>query len=125
GGRRQVWVWARGQQVTQQSADSAEEAQVEHPVGLVEDEYLEVLELRVRLPEVVQEPARCRDDHVHAAPERVRLRAHADAAEDRGARERRVHGELDEVRVDLRGELAGGREDQGPGDAAALRPEPV
>src|SRR3989449_9143214 len=87
--------------------------------------FRSVLELRVRLPEVVEEPARRRDDHVHTAPERVLLRAHADAAEDCGARERRVHGELDEVRVDLRGELAGGREDQGPGDAAALRQEPL
>src|SRR5205814_5895760 len=48
-----------------------------------------------------------------------------DAAEDRRAGEWRVHGELGEVRIDLRGELAGGREDQGAGHAAALRQEPL
>src|SRR2546422_3386925 len=85
--------------------------------------FRSVLELRVRLPEVVEQPARRRDDHVDAAPERVLLRAHADAAEDRRSRERRVHGQLGEVRVDLRRQLAGGGEDQGPGEAAALRQE--
>jgi len=55
----------------------------------------------------------------------VLLRAQADAAEDRRAGEGCMHGELGEVRIDLRGELAGGREDQGAGHAAALRQEPL
>jgi hypothetical protein len=53
------------------------------------------------------------------------LRPHADAAEDRCARERRVHGEVGEGSVDLRGKLARGRQDQGAGHAAAFRQEPL
>src|SRR2546427_1773412 len=52
------------------------------------------LELRVRLAEVVEEPARRRDDHVDRAAERVLLRTHADAAEDRRAGEGCVDAEL-------------------------------
>ena len=55
--------------------------------------------------------------------ERVLPRTHANAAEDRRAGGRRVHGKLGRVRVDLRGELAGRRENQGTGDAAPLREE--
>ena len=80
-------------EMPQDGADVGEESHVEHPIRLVEDQDLQVLELRVRLAEVVEEPpGRC-DDHVDAAPERVLLRPHADAAEDRRAGERRVYGE--------------------------------
>ena len=83
------------------------------------------LELRVRVAEVVEEPARRGDDHVDAAPERVLLRPHADAAEDRRAGERRVHGELAEVLVDLRRQLARRREDERARRAAPLAEEPL
>ena len=43
-------------------------------------------ELRVRRAEMIEQPARRADDDVDAAAERVLLRAHADAAEDRGGR---------------------------------------
>jgi hypothetical protein len=76
--------------VLQHAADVGQEAHVEHAVGLVEDEDLEAGELRVREAEVVEQAAGRRDDHVGAAPERVLLRPHADAAEDGRARERRV-----------------------------------
>ena len=51
------------------------------------------LELRVPGAQVIEQPARRRDDHVDAAAERVLLRAHADAAEHGRAGDRRVHGE--------------------------------
>ena len=66
-----------------------------------------------------------RDDDVDAAAEGVLLRAHADAAVDRGAGERRVHREVAQVLVDLRGELAGRGEDQGARRAALLAHQPV
>ncbi len=50
--------------------------------------YSRPRELRVRLPEMIEQPARRRDDHVHAAAERMLLRAHADAAEDGRAGDR-------------------------------------
>ena len=87
-------VWRRSGKVLQDAADVGQEAHVEHPVGLVEDEDLEPGELRVGEAEVVEEAAGRRDDDVHAAPERVLLRAHPDAAEDGRAGERRVDGEL-------------------------------
>ena len=83
-------VWRAVRQVAQHPADVGEEAHVEHPVGLVEHEVLEAGQLRVRVPEVIEQPAGRRDDHVDAAAERVLLRAHADAAEHRRAGDRRV-----------------------------------
>ena len=58
---------ALGRQVLQDAADVGQEAHVEHAVGLVEDEDLEPLELRVGEPEVVEQTARRRDEDVHAA----------------------------------------------------------
>ncbi len=52
--------------------------------------------------------------------ERVLLRAHAHAPEDGGAGKRGVEGERVQVLVDLRGQLAGGSEDEGPGGPARL-----
>ena len=116
---------AARRQVLEDAADVGEEAHVEHPVRLVEDEDLEARELRVREAEVVEEAPGRRDDHVDAAPERVLLRAHPDAAEDGRAGHRRVDGELLEVLVDLRRELARGREDERARRAARLRHEAV
>ena len=50
--------------------------------------------------------------HVDAGAERVLLRSHADAAEDRGGGDRRVHRELLELLQNLRRELARRREDE-------------
>ena len=72
------------------------------------------VELRVRVLEVVEQAAGRGDEDVDAAAERLLLRRHADAAEDRGAGERRVPGEVGEVLVDLRRELARRREDRAP-----------
>ena len=67
-------------EVPQDAADVGQEAHVQHAVGLVEDQHLEPLEAGVGEPEVVQEPAGGRDDHVHPAPKRVLLRFHPDVA---------------------------------------------
>ena len=107
------------------AADVGQEAHVEHPVRLVEDEDLEAGELRVAEPEVVEEAAGRRDDDVDAAPEGVLLGAHPDAAEDGRAGERRVERERLEMLVDLRRQLARGREDERARRAARLRHEAV
>ena len=61
-----------------------------------------------------------RDDDVDAAAEGVLLRSHADAAEDRGAGDRRVHRQIVEVGENLRRELACRRQHQRASYAAAL-----
>ena len=109
----------------QDALDVGQEAHVEHAVGLVEHEHLQARERRGGVAEVVEQPARRRHDHVDARAQRVLLRSHADAAEHRGARDGRVHRELREVRVDLRGQLARGCQDQRPRGAPGLRHEPM
>src|SRR5450759_867865 len=111
--------------VPEDAADIGQEAHVQHPVRLVEDEDLDARELRVAEAEVVEKAARRRDDHVDAAPERVLLRAHSDAAENGRAGKRRVDRERLEVLVDLRRQLARGREDERARRAARLRHETV
>ena len=103
----------------QDPADVWQEAHVEHPIRLVEDQDLEPLEPRVGEAEVVEEPARGRDQDVHAAPERLHLGLHPDAAEDGRARHPHMARELAPVLVDLRGQLARGGEDERSRDSAA------
>ena len=102
------------------AADVGQEAHVEHPVRFVEHEELEPGQLRVRRAEMIQQPARRGDDDVDAAAEGMFLRSHADAAEDRGARQRRVDRHVLEVFEDLRRQLARRREHQRARRAARL-----
>ena len=95
------------------AANVGEEAHVEHAVGFVEDEDFEVLEVGVGGAEMVEEAAGGGDDDVDAGAEGVFLRAHADAAVDGCAGDGGVGGHFEEVGVDLRGEFAGGGEDEG------------
>ena len=94
------------------AADVGEEAHVEHAVGFVEDEDFEVLEVGVGEAEVIEEAAGGGDDDVDAGAEGVFLRAHAHAAVDRSAGDGRVGCHFEEVGVDLRGEFAGGRDNE-------------
>ena len=61
---------------------------------------------------MIEQPPRRADDDVDAAAEGMFLRSHADAAEDRRGRERRVHGEGGQVLGNLRRELARRRQHQ-------------
>ena len=106
--------------MAQDAADVGQEPHVEHAVRFVEHEVLEAAELRVRLPEVIEQAARRADDDVDAAAERVLLRPHADAAEDRGGGQRRVHGEVVQVFDDLRRQLARRRQHERARRAARL-----
>ena len=124
GGREEERLPLR-REVPQHALDVGQEAHVEHAVGLVEHEDLEPLERRVGVAEVVEEAPRRRHDHVHPRAQGVLLRPHADAAEDGGAGDRGVHGQLPEVRVDLGGELAGRGEDERPRGAPRLAHQAV
>ena len=112
-------------QMPEHAADVGEEAHVQHAVGFIEDEDLEPLELRVAVLEVIEQTSGRGDDDVDAAAEGVLLRPHADAAVDRGAGQRRVHGQLAQMLVDLRRQLARRREDQRARRAALLADQPV
>ena len=102
------------------AADVGEEAHVEHAVGLVEHQHLEAVEADIGMLHVVEEPAGRGDDDVHATAEGGLLRAHADAAEHRGALDGREAGEIAEIGLDLRGQLARGRDHERARGAARL-----
>ena len=67
-----------------------DEAEVEHLVGLVDDEDLDRAERQQPLLDQVEQPARRGDEDVDAAAQRVDLRALRDAAEDDGGLQRQA-----------------------------------
>ncbi len=73
-GRREQHGLAAGRQHVDDLLDVGQEAQVEHLVGLVEDERLDVLEVELLLSREVQQAARGADDHVDALLEGLDLR---------------------------------------------------
>ena len=91
-------------------ADLRQEPHVEHAIGFVEHEVLDLIEPRVRRAQVIEQPAGRRDDDVDAAAKRVLLRPVADAAEHGRAGHRRVRREILQVFENLRRQLARGRE---------------
>ena len=72
------------------SDECRQETHIEHPIGFVQHEMLEPLELRIRLPKMIEGPARRGDQQIDAAAKRMLLRAHAHAAVDCGAGQRRM-----------------------------------
>ena len=94
------------------AADVADETHVEHPVGFVEHEDLDVPEVDRLLLHVIEQPSGCRDEDVHATPERIDLRVDADAAIHERRLERHVPAVDAHALLDLCRELAGRGEDQ-------------
>ncbi len=101
----------RGQEVDD-PLQVGQEAHVEHAVGLVEDEHLDLRQVQRLLLHVVEQAARRRDQHLDARPQRGGLRRHVDAAEDDGRAKVGVLRIARDVRRDLIGELAGRRQHQ-------------
>ena len=94
-------------------ADRLDEAHVQHPVGLVEHQDVDVGEVAVALLDQVEQAAGRGHHDVDAAAQRVHLRVLPDAAVDhRGAHGRMapVHGD---ALGDLHGQLARRRQHQG------------
>ena len=82
--RREQQVLAARRQQREDLADVADEAHVEHPVGLVEDEDLDRARGRsCPAPTMVEQAAGRRDDDLGAGAERADLGVEADAAVDR------------------------------------------
>ncbi len=95
-------------------ADVRQEAHVEHPVRLVEDEDLDLREVDGLLADVVEEPARRRGEDLYAGSKLLRLRIERDpAVDDRGPERDGPAVDPDEL-VALHRELARGHEDEDP-----------
>ena len=70
--------------------DIGQEAHVEHPVRLVEDEDFQVRKVDRSLVDMVEQPAGAGDDDLDAGAQFLDLRVHAHAAVDRAAAQFRV-----------------------------------
>ena len=71
-----------------------------------------MIEVRVGTAQVIEQSARCRYHDVDAAAKRLLLRAHLDAAEDRGGSNRRITRQVLEVGGYLRRELTSRCDDE-------------
>ncbi len=90
-----------------------DEAHVEHAVGFVEDQRLDLAEVDALLLDVVEQAARRGDQHLDAALELGDLRLDVDAAEDAGTRSWLCLAVgLDAIRRPAVGQLAGRGQDQ-------------
>jgi hypothetical protein len=99
------------------------EPHVEHPVRLVEHQYLEVGRVHVTPPHVIEQAAGGRDDDVDAPPEGLRLRVHGDATVDGGRLDLAVASVGARAEQDLLGQLTRGNQDQRPERAGAAFPQ--
>ena len=114
-GRREQQVLAPRRQDREDLADVADEAHVEHPVGLVEDEDLDARQVDGPLAEVVEQAAGRRDDDLGAGAQGADLRVEADAAVDGGGADRVLGAVGADALLDLERELAGRGEDRARG----------
>ncbi len=101
--------------------DVGQEAHVEHPVGLVEDEDLDLAEIGDLLPDEVEEAPGCGDEDLDAAAKRLDLGIHRDPAVDDGRAQRDRPAVGPHALVDLHREFAGRDEDQHPDGVTGRR----
>ena len=111
--------WRLRRQEREDLADVADEAHVEHPVGLVEDEDLDPRQVDGPLADVVEQAARRRDDDLGTGAQRADLRIEADAAVDGGRADGVLGAVGPDALLDLERELAGRGQDQRADDARA------
>ncbi|TKJ19109.1 hypothetical protein A6V29_10450 [Blastococcus sp. CCUG 61487] len=99
--------------------DVGQEAQVEHLVGLVEDEHLDLAEDQVAALRQVEQPAGGADDDLDALLQRLDLRLERAAAVDGLDAHAALGAGGGQVAGDLHAQLAGGDDDQRLRDAVA------
>ena len=96
-------------------ADIADEAEVQHAVGLIQHKMRDLVEQQVaRVHQVADAPWRANDD-VRAAAHALLLRPAADAAEDDAGEDRLTGGEAADGGVDLQRQFPRRRQDQHTG----------
>ena len=106
-------------QAVDDPAHVVDEAHVQHPVRLVQDEGLDAGEVDVALIAQVVEPPRRGDENVHPPLQGLHLGGLPYAAEDDGIAQGEVLSVLVEALFDLQSELPRGGEDQGADDPAS------
>ena len=118
--RREQQRTAVGRRRGQDEFEILAKAEVEHLVGLVEDDGAQLRDVERAARDVVPQPARRADDDMRSLLQRAALLAHVHAA-DTGADARAgVPVEPFEFAADLHGELARRRDDQRDGRAGGL-----
>ena len=113
-GRREHQVLALRREQGDDLLDIGQEAHVEHPVRLVEDEDLDLAEIGDTLTDQVEQPAGRRDEDLDAAAQRLDLGVHRDPAVDHGRPQRDGPAVGVDALVDLHRELAGRDQDEDP-----------
>ena len=93
-------------------ANGWQETHVEHPVGLVEHEILQLREIGVAALHQIHQATGTGDDEMRAGAKGVDLWMFADAAENGGDAHRQVFAVSPDVLINLQDEFARGREDE-------------
>ena len=109
---------ALGRRLAHNTANGGQKAHVEHAVGLVEHQHLDLVQVASALLDQIDQTARRGDQDVAAVLERRGLRLVAHAAHDGHGNMARDVGDLARDLVDLLGELARGGDDEHHGAAA-------
>ena len=111
-GRREEQGLADFRQLPDDFLDIGDEPHVEHPVGLVDHQDLDVAQQDAAALEMIDQAARRRDQHVDTAAELLRLVVHRDAADQKRLAELVELAVFVEVLRDLHREFARRRQDQ-------------
>ena len=112
-GRREEEVLPLGGNGVDDALHVRPEAHVEHAVGFVEHERVDLVQQDVALAEHVEQAARGRDQQVDALADALGLRVVGNAAEDGDDAAAAVGGQRLADLLDLAAELAGGGDDEG------------
>ena len=101
-----------GGQFRQNAPDVRQEAHIEHPIGLVENEHFNTRQIDRISIEMVDQPARRRNDDGHAAAQLPDLPIDILAADEGGGANTALRIETAQVRRNLSGELSRRCDDQ-------------
>ena len=116
-GRREQQRLTLGRRLAHNAADGGQKAHVEHAIGLVEYQHLDLVQVAGALLDQVDQTARRGDQDVTAVLERRGLRLVAHAAHDGHGDMASDVGNLARDLVDLLGKLARGGDDEHQGTA--------
>jgi len=121
GGREEQRLPREGNELAD-ALDVRNEAHIEHPVGLVDDEELDSREQQLAALDMVEQPARCRDQHIGAARDLEVLVAEGDASDEERDRKLVIDAIFGEGFLDLGRKLTGRLDDEGAGHSGPGAP---